>query len=84
MDDAEFVARNLSNWLWVCFTRSNPSHDVFGVHSSVEHKHWGCEAPLVIDARIKTHHAKPLVEDPAVSRRVDAWFAPGGALHGWG
>ena len=37
---------------------------------------------LVIDARIKRHHAPPLVEDPAVTRRVDALAAPGGALHG--
>ena len=27
---------------------------------------------LVIDARTKPHHAPPLVEDPQVSRRVDA------------
>jgi 4-hydroxy-3-polyprenylbenzoate decarboxylase len=37
---------------------------------------------LVIDARIKPHHAPPLEEDPAVSKRVDALAAPGGPLHG--
>ena len=49
---------------------------------SREQKHWGCRGPLVIDARIKPHHAPPLVEDPAVTRRVDALAARGGPLHG--
>jgi 4-hydroxy-3-polyprenylbenzoate decarboxylase len=44
-------------------------------------KHWGCAGPLVIDARIKPHHAPPLEEDPAVSRRVDALAVPGGPLY---
>lgn len=82
VDDAEFSARNLRNFLWVTFTRSNPSHDVHGVDSFTEHKHWGCRGPLVIDARIKPHHAPPLVEDAAVSRRVDELAARGGPLHG--
>ena len=38
------------------------------------------EGSLVIDARIKPHHAPPLVEDPAVTKRVDALGAPGGPL----
>ena len=45
-------------------------------------KHWGCEGTLLIDARKKPHHAPPLEEDPAVSKRVDALAAPGGPLHG--
>lgn len=81
-DDSEFTARSLGNWLWVTFTRSNPSHDVEGVGSFVAHKHWGCAGPLVIDARRKPHHAPPLIEDPEVTRRVDAWIARGGPLHG--
>jgi 4-hydroxy-3-polyprenylbenzoate decarboxylase len=82
VDDSEFASRSLNNWLWVTFTRSNPSHDVEGFGSSVEHKHWGCVGPLVIDARRKPHHAPPLVEDPEVTRRVDALVAKGGPLHG--
>ena len=69
--DPAFAARSLSNFLWVTFTRSNPSHDVHGVGSFVRAKHWGCEGPLIIDARIKPHHAPPLIEDPEVTRRVD-------------
>ena len=70
------------NFLWVTFTRSNPSHDVHGVSSFIEHKHWGCEGPLLIDARLKPHHAPPLIEDPEVTRRVDALASKGRSLHG--
>ena len=82
VDDADFTAAKLNNFLWVTFTRSNPSHDVYGIDSFIEHKHWGCRGALVIDARIKPHHAPPLVEDPAITRRVDALAAKGGPLHG--
>jgi 4-hydroxy-3-polyprenylbenzoate decarboxylase len=82
VDDPGFVARTLANFLWVTFTRSNPSHDVHGVGASVEHKHWGCTGPLIIDARIKPWHAPPLIEDPRVSAQVDELAGPGGVLHG--
>jgi 4-hydroxy-3-polyprenylbenzoate decarboxylase len=82
VDDAEFTARTLNNFLWVTFTRSNPAADTYGVRAFTEHKHWGCRGPLVIDARIKTHHAPPLIEDPQITRRVDALAAKGGPLHG--
>ncbi|MGD9125780.1 MAG: UbiD family decarboxylase, partial [Planctomycetia bacterium] len=81
-DDSSFTARNLENLLWVTFTRSNPATDVYGVGSFTESKHWGCRGPLVIDARIKPHHAPPLVEDPEVTARVNHLAAPGGPLHG--
>lgn len=82
VDDSEFAARTLNNWLWLTFTRSNPAADIDGLGAFTDHKHWGCTGPLVIDARIKLHHAPPLIEDPAVSRRVDQLAAPGGPLHG--
>src|SRR5690606_17632772 len=81
-DDANFAAASIANFVWVTFTRSNPSHDVHGVGSFVEHKHWGCRGPLIIDARIKPHHAPPLVADPAVEKRVDRLRGRGGSLHG--
>lgn len=82
VDDSEFAARTLNNFLWVTFTRSNPATDIEGVGAEVVHKHWGCRGSLVIDARRKPHHAPPLLEDPAITRRVDALAAPGGPLHG--
>jgi 4-hydroxy-3-polyprenylbenzoate decarboxylase len=82
VDDSDFTARTLNNFLWVVFTRSNPSHDIYGVNSFTEHKHWGCTGSLIIDARLKPHHAPPLIEDPAVTKKVDALGASGGPLHG--
>ncbi|BCR06951.1 3-octaprenyl-4-hydroxybenzoate carboxy-lyase [Desulfuromonas versatilis] len=82
VDDSEFTARTLNNFLWVTFTRSNPASDVYGIGEFTRSKHWGCSGPLVIDARHKSHHAPPLVDDPAVERRVDALGAPGQPLHG--
>jgi 4-hydroxy-3-polyprenylbenzoate decarboxylase len=81
VDDSEFTARTLNNWLWVTFTRSNPAADVHGIGAFMHQKHWGCEGALVIDARIKPHHAPPLEEDPDVRRRVDVLAAPGGPLY---
>ncbi|HEX2476037.1 MAG TPA: UbiD family decarboxylase [Lacipirellulaceae bacterium] len=82
VDDSQFVTESLRNFLWVTFTRANPAANIHGIDSFIHDKHWGCRGPLVIDARLKPHHAPPLVEDPEVSRRVDALAAPGGPLHG--
>jgi 4-hydroxy-3-polyprenylbenzoate decarboxylase len=82
VDDSEFTARNERNFLWTAFTRSDPAADVEGIDSFIERKHWGCAGPLVIDARIKPNHAPPLVDDPAIERRVDELAARGGPLHG--
>ena len=81
-DDAAFTAQNLDNFVWVTFTRSNPSHDIYGVHSFTEHKHWGCKGPLIINARIKPHHAPVLEKDPEVEKLVDKMGEKGGVLHG--
>jgi 4-hydroxy-3-polyprenylbenzoate decarboxylase len=79
-DDPIFTCRSLNNFLWVTFTRSNPSHDVHGVFEFFDHKHWGCEGPLIIDARKKPHHAPELVVDRATTEMVDRLFASGGPL----
>jgi 4-hydroxy-3-polyprenylbenzoate decarboxylase len=81
-DDAGFTAQTINNFVWVTFTRSNPSHDMYGINIFTEHKHWGCKGPLIIDARIKPHHAPPLVKDPAVEKRVDKLGERGGPLYG--
>lgn len=83
VDDSEFTARTLNNFLWVTFTRSNPAADIHGVDEFIEQKHWGCAGPLVIDARIKPHHAPPLISDPDVVKKVDALAARGGPLAKW-
>jgi 4-hydroxy-3-polyprenylbenzoate decarboxylase len=80
VDDSEFTAATMRNFLWVVFTRSDPAADVYGIESFVRQKHWGCRGALVIDARIKPHHAPPLIEDPQVTKKVDALAARGGPL----
>lgn len=80
-DDAAFLSADLNNFLWVTFTRSNPSHDIYGVDAFMEHKHWGCNGPLIIDARVKPHHAPALVPDEAVEKRVAAIIRNNKALN---
>lgn len=81
-DDAGFIAENVNNFVWITFTRSNPSHDIYGVDSFVEYKHWGCRGPLIIDARKKPHHAPELIKDSAVEARVNRLGQQGGSLYG--
>ncbi len=80
-DDASFTAANIRNFVWVTFTRCNPSHDIHGIDEFITNKHWGCKGPLVIDARIKPHHAPPLELDPSVEKKVDRLFEKGGSLY---
>ena len=80
-DNAHFVSKTLNNFLWVTFTRSNPSHDIYGVDSFTRNKHWGCNGPLVFDARIKPHHAPPVEKDAAVEKNIDRFFEKGGSLY---
>jgi 4-hydroxy-3-polyprenylbenzoate decarboxylase len=81
VDDSSFTAATLKNWLWVTFTRSNPSHDVYGINSFTEYKHFGCDN-VIIDARIKPHHAPVLEKTPEIEKRVDKLFEKGGSLFG--
>ena len=81
-DDSAFSAAHLENFLWVTFTRSNPATDVHGIGEMTHQKHWGCTGPLVIDARLKPHHAPPVEEDPTVVTKVDSLCSKGGPLAG--
>ena len=81
-DDPEMVAANMRNFLWITFTRSNPASDIYGVGSSTRNKHWGCTGPLIIDARIKPHHAPQLIPDSEVEKRVDQLGLKGASLFG--
>ncbi len=73
-DDAAFMQAHINNYLWVTYTRSNPNKDIYGVDAFTKYKHWGCNGPLIIDARIKPHHAPVLEKDAAVETKVDALF----------
>ena len=73
-DDADFVAKSYRNFLWTTFTRANPSHDIYGIDSYTKFKHWACKGSLIIDARIKPHHAPLLELDENIEKRVDQIF----------
>ncbi len=81
-DDSSFVAERIGNYLWVTYTRCNPSHDIYGINAFTQNKHWGCNGSLVIDARIKPHHAPPVEKVPAIEKKVDRLFERGGSLYG--
>ena len=81
-DDSDFTAANLRNFLWVTFTRCNPAKDIYGIDSFYGNKHWGCNGPVVIDARIKPHHAPPVEKDAATEKRIERIFNKGGSLYG--
>ena len=81
-DDPSFLAKELNNFLWVTFTRSNPAKDIYGIQSFTEDKHWGCHGPLVIDAREKPHHAPVLKVNAATERSIQHIFDKGGSLFG--
>ena len=80
VDDASFASATLKNWLWITFTRSNPSHDVYAINEFTKFKHFGCDN-MIIDARIKPHHAPVLEKVPEIEKRVDKLFAKGGSLY---
>ena len=81
-DEADFLANQFNNFLWVTFTRSNPSHDIYGIDSFTQNKHFGCKGSLIIDARKKAHHAPELVKDKDIENKIDRLFEQGGSLSG--
>ncbi len=78
-DDSTFMSATINNFLWATFTRSNPSHDIYGVNSYYENKHWACDN-IIIDARIKPHQAPPLIPDPTVEKNIGRLFVKGASL----
>ncbi|MBF0574229.1 MAG: UbiD family decarboxylase [Desulfamplus sp.] len=82
VDDSIEASYDFATFLWITFSRSNPSHDIYGSGSFTSFKHWGCKGPLVIDARIKPFHAPPLTPDPLVVKKIDELARRGGPLYG--
>lgn len=74
-ENPSWMAEEINNFLWACFTRTNPSHDMEGVDSFIDQKHWGANGPLIFDATIKKHHAPPVEKNAAIEKRVDEVLA---------
>ncbi|HRG58458.1 MAG TPA: UbiD family decarboxylase [Bacteroidia bacterium] len=83
-DNSDFCSKNINNFVWTVFTKSNPSHDIYGIESFTRFKHWGCNGPLIIDARKKPFHAPDLILDQKTEKRVDELFTKGHSLFGLG
>ena len=66
----ELNPAKLHDFLWLTFTRSDPAKDIHGIHASIQDKHWGCEAPIIVDARIKPWHQKALTVPDSVKERA--------------
>ncbi len=81
-DDSKDAVLNFSNFLWTAFSKSNPSHDVYGVDSFIKFKHFGCKGSLIIDARKKPFHAPTLEVDQKIAEKVKKLGLKGGALYG--
>ena len=73
----------LRDYLWITYTRSNPSHDIYGVGEFIHYKHWACKGPVIMDARKKSHHAPELKKDPQVEIKIARFFRTGGVLEKW-
>lgn len=82
VNNAAFASANENNFVWETFTKSNPAYDIYGIKSFTKFKHWGCEGPIIIDARRKPHHAPDLIKDETVERRIDRLGVKGASLHG--
>lgn len=77
-------SKRLNDYVWLTYTRSNPSHDVYGVGENYQNKHWACEGPMIIDARKKPHHAPELKVSEATSKSIERFFKKGASLEKWG
>ena len=70
----------LSDFLWLTFTRSDPAQDIYGLDETVEEKHWKCNAPLIIDARIKPRHQKQLTVPAEIAAKAKQILKDSGVL----
>lgn len=75
-DDFTFLPnpQNLNDYVWITYTRSNPSHDIYGVEEFTENKHWGCKGAMIIDARKKPHHAPELKVNTDTLKSIERFF----------
>ncbi len=80
-DSPFFAAKNVNNFVWVTFTRSNPAADIYGVGEFIKDKHWGCTGSLIIDARKKPHHAPELYKDFKTEQQIERFFNSDGTIN---
>lgn len=69
--------KDLRDFLWETFTRSDPAQDIHGLDEQYNNKHWSIQAPLIIDARVKPHHQKVLTIPDTLSAKAKEILARG-------
>lgn len=82
-DEFNFNTSHFNDYLWITYTRSNPSDDVYGVGEFTDNKHWGCRGPMIVDARKKPHHAPELKIAQETEATISRFFRKGGPLEKW-
>jgi 3-polyprenyl-4-hydroxybenzoate decarboxylase len=71
VDDAERSARSSMNFLWVTFTRFEPSADIHARDVRVVRHQPSYTPPIVIDARMRPEYPEELFCDPDTAKKVD-------------
>jgi 3-polyprenyl-4-hydroxybenzoate decarboxylase len=71
VDDVEAATKNEMAFLWTLFTRFEPAADIYASHSSLERFHVRMDAPILIDARLKSWYPGLLVMPDEIIRQVD-------------
>ncbi len=69
-DSIEF-ADSSDKFLWATWTRFNPSTDIYAKEAKVVHNHIAYNAPMVIDARMKTWYPKTVEVREDIAKLVD-------------
>ncbi|MCD4749799.1 MAG: UbiD family decarboxylase [Thermoanaerobaculales bacterium] len=70
VDDVSKTTVNAASFLWTTFTRFEPAADLHARFRVYRH-HLCYEAPVVLDARMKSSYPDELFCDPETSRKVD-------------
>ena len=73
-DNAD-AAKSTDVFLWATWTRFDPASDVFAKEITLRNNSIGYEAPIVIDARMKTWYPKEVEADAATMKLVDDKWA---------
>lgn len=82
VDDSGFCAASLENFLWAVFTRADPCRDSYGAAEKTICKRWSCEAPFILDGRLKSFQPAPLEDEPALVEYIETLASRGGPLAG--
>ncbi len=69
-DDAQRATRSAMNFLWTTFTRFEPAADIHSGALRVVRNHLAYQAPVLIDARMKSWYPKEVTCRPEVAATV--------------